>query len=134
MRRTNPTLPPISHQQLRVKVTCAMRRTLPTLPPIIYQQLRVEVMCNMEDQPYLTLIGHQQLRVEVTCNEKDPPYPNPNWSYYMYDHIYTEFHHCGGTQCLGLSDLNEMCKVQVTVIGHLQVIVTLTYMNNPTPK
>ena len=38
------------------------------------------------------------------------------------------------SQCLGHSDLNKMCELQVTVMGHPQVIVILAWANNCTPK
>ena len=46
----------------------------------------------------------------------------------------TKFHHCGGTHCLGHSDLNEMCELWVTVTGHLQVTVTLSRWTAPLKK
>ena len=53
-----PTLPPIGHQQLRVKMTCAMRRTHPTQAPIGHQQLHVEVTCAMRrSHPTLPLLA-----------------------------------------------------------------------------
>ena len=37
----------------------------------------------------------------------------------------TKINHCEESHCLGHSDLNEMCKLRVTVTSHSQVIVTL---------
>ena len=95
-----PTLPLISHQQLRVEVTWAMRRIHPTLPypPLVISSWELKWHVQWGG-PTLPLISHQQLRVEVTCamrrtnpalqqlsaveswndmsNEEDPPFPSP---------------------------------------------------------
>ena len=44
---------------------------------------------------------------------------------------YQGYHH-EESYCFGHIDLNEMCKLQVTVTGHSQVIVTSAWANNPT--
>ena len=63
-----PYPPPISHQQLRVEVTCAMWRIHPTLPPLVISswELKWHVQWGAPNLPYRT-ISHQQLSVEVTC-------------------------------------------------------------------
>ena len=46
----------------------------------------------------------------------------------------TKMNHCKASHCSGHNDLNEVIRLHVTVTGHSQVTVTLTWANNLTHK
>ena len=123
---------PISHQQLRVEVTCAMWRTHPTLPPSVISSWELKWHVQYGNPSYIPTISHQQLRVEVMCNVEDPPYPPLAISSSALKWLVQ----CGGPpnptphQSLAAESWSDMCNVEdapyPTPIGHQQLSIEVT--------